>query len=72
MKNYQSRVKEAVDSQAVFQCMSDFILNVRRCWCLESVGRACIGLGYCWLVGWEVSQGVKGSVSSLGEKALRP
>ena len=62
MKNYQSGVKEAVDSQGFFSVHVQFHLE----WLSESVGRACIGLGYCWLVG-RVSQGVKlkGSVKGL-------
>ena len=31
----------------------------------ESEGRACIGLGYCWLLGL-VSEGVKEAVDSQG------
>ena len=64
LKNYQSRVKESVDSQAVFQSMSDFILNVR---CLP-VFRKCKKVEHvlAWVTaGWLVGGSVKGLKGQL-------
>ena len=57
-------VKEAVDSHSVFQCISG--------WWVVVFGKcgACIVLGLLQCLLGQGGPGVKGSVSSLGEKGL--